>query len=169
MERNADSEKLSAWITLLQTHDAVVNALERKLERERGVPLAWHEVLSRLAAAPDGRLRMVDLVGLVMLSKSGVTRLIDRMEEAGLVTRDACPTDRRVTYAVITAKGRKTLQRTTPVFIEGVQEYFASHLSDADARGLRAALRKVLEGNGRWEEHRCSAPSIEASPAAASA
>ncbi|HEY3208651.1 MAG TPA: MarR family transcriptional regulator [Actinomycetota bacterium] len=168
MGRNTDSEKLSAWITLLQAHAAVVDALERKLEREGGIPLAWHEVLSRLAAEPEGRLRMLDLAGLVMLSKSGVTRLIDRMEGAGLVTRGACPTDRRVTYAIITAKGRETLQRATPAFLQGVEEYFSSHLSDSDVDDLRAALRKVLEGNGRWEEHRCSAPSLEmAEPASA--
>jgi DNA-binding MarR family transcriptional regulator len=161
MERLEDSDRLSAWITLLQTHAAVVDALERKLERERGVPLAWYEVLSRLVVAPDGRLRMLDLAGLIMLSKSGVTRLVDRMEEAGMVTRAACASDRRVTYAVITAKGRETFERTMPVFIQGVDEYFSSHLSDADVLEIRASLRKVLEGNGLWEEGRCSAPAVE--------
>ena len=161
MERLEDSDRLSAWITLLQTHAAVVDALERKLERERGIPLAWHEVLSRLIAAPEGRLRMLDLAGLIMLSKSGVTRLIDRMEEAGMVTREACASDRRVTYAMITAKGRGTFERTMPVFLEGVEEYFSSHLSDTDVREIRASLRKVLEGNGLWEEGRCSAPTVE--------
>jgi DNA-binding MarR family transcriptional regulator len=161
MDRLEDSDRLSAWITLLQTHAAVVVALERKLERERGVPLAWHEVLSRLVAAPDGRLRMLDLAGLVMLSKSGVTRLVDRMEEAGMVTREACASDRRVTYAAITAKGRGTFERTMPVFVQGVEEYFSGHLSDADVRELRSSLRKILEGNGLWEEGRCSAPSVE--------
>jgi DNA-binding MarR family transcriptional regulator len=161
MDKLEDSDRLSAWITLLRAYAAVVDALERKLERERGVPLAWHEVLSRLVAAPEGRLRMLDLAGLILLSKSGVTRLIDRMEEAGLVTREACASDRRVTYAMITAKGRGTFERTMPLFLEGVEEYFSSHLSGADIRELRSSLRKVLEGNGLWEEGRCSAPAVE--------
>lgn len=169
MGRTADSDSLSAFVTLLQAHAAVVDALERKLEDEGGIPLAWHEVLTRLIAVPEGKLRMLDLAGLVMLSKSGVTRLIDRMTEAGLVTRGACPSDRRVTYAIITAKGRQTFERTMPVFVEGVEEYFSRHLSDADVGALRSTLRKVLEGNGRWEEGRCSAPSLDRVPQEASA
>jgi DNA-binding MarR family transcriptional regulator len=161
MKSDADPDRFNAWFTLLQAHSAVVESLEHKLESEAGVPLAWHEVLSRLVAAPEGRLRMLDLAGLIMLSKSGVTRLIDRMEEAGLVTRGACASDRRVTYAIVTPGGRATLERIRPVFTQGVDEYFSRHLSDADARNLRSALRKVLQGNGRWEKDRCSAPVSE--------
>ena len=158
---DADLDRFNAWFTLLQAHSAVVESLEHKLESEAGVPLAWHEVLSRLVVAPEGRLRMLDLAGLIMLSKSGVTRLVDRMEGAGLVTRGSCATDRRVTYAIITPKGRATFERLRPVFSRGVDEYFSRHLSDADTRHLRSALRKVLQGNGRWEKDRCSAPASE--------
>jgi DNA-binding MarR family transcriptional regulator len=161
MDSDGERDRLSAWFALLQTHAAVVDALERKLAHEQGVPLAWHEVLARLAAASEGRLRMLDLAGLILLSKSGVTRLIDRMVEAGLVTREACASDRRVTYAEITEEGRATFQRSQPTFIQGVEEYFASHLSEEELAQLRATLRKVLEGNGVWEEDRCSAPSVE--------
>jgi DNA-binding MarR family transcriptional regulator len=168
MKGEADLDRFNAWFTLLQAHSAVVESLEHKLEVEAGVPLAWHEVLSRLVATPQGRLRMLDLAGLIMLSKSGVTRLIDRMEDAGLVTRGSCDTDRRVTYAIITAKGRATLERLRPVFAQGVDEYFSRHLSGADARNLRSALRKVLEGNGRWEKDRCSAPVSEPTRAVSS-
>jgi DNA-binding MarR family transcriptional regulator len=159
---NGKSESLGAWLNLVQAHAAVVESLEAKLERESGIHVAWHEVLVRLAAAEEGRLRMFDLAQLLLLSKSGATRLIDRMQAAGLVDRGGCESDRRVTYAMITPKGRETLAAVTPVFLEGVREYFSRHLTDRDVASLRASLRKLLEGNGQWTEHRCSPPELEA-------
>lgn len=157
------SEELSAWLNLIQSYEAVAAGLETTLERAKGLSLAEHEVLVRLAEAPDGRLRMLDLTNLVLLSKSGVTRLVDRMQGEGLVERQSCPTDRRVVYATITAKGRLVLEEMTPAFLAGIERHFARHLSDADVRSLRKVLRKLLVGNGRWEESRCGMAPIPAS------
>jgi DNA-binding MarR family transcriptional regulator len=162
------TEALSAWLNLIQTHQAVATGLEDTLHRASGLSLAEHEVLVRLAEAPDGRLRMLDLAGLVLLSKSGMTRLIDRMEREGLVERQSCQTDRRVVYAAVSAKGRRILDETTPLFLAGIEEHFARHLSDADVRALREILRKLLAGNGQWEEARCGTASALA-PASPSA
>lgn len=150
------TEDLNAWLNLIQAHEAISAGLEEALERATGLSLAEHEVLVRLTDDPEGRLRMLDLSGLVLLSKSGMTRLIDRMADAGLVERQACPTDRRVVYAAITPKGRRLLGETTPVFLSGVQDHFSKHLSEADVKALRRILRKLLMGNGQWEESRCS-------------
>jgi DNA-binding MarR family transcriptional regulator len=161
MEKQA--EDLSAWLNLIQTHEAVASGLEDTLRRANGLSLAEHEVLVRLVEAPEGRLRMLDLTGLVLLSKSGMTRLIDRMERQGLVERQSCDTDRRVVYAAISRKGRRVLQDTTPVFLAGIEEHFSRHLSDADVRALRKILRKLLVGNGQWEESRCGMAAASAS------
>src|SRR5438105_5022694 len=93
---------LASWLALLQAHSVVVEAVEREMQRDVGLPLAWFDVLIQLANAPDGRLRMQDLARSVLLSKSGLTRLVDRLVDAGLVGRAACEGDRRVTYAVLT-------------------------------------------------------------------
>jgi DNA-binding MarR family transcriptional regulator len=156
------TEELSAWLNLIQTHEAVAAGLEETLKGANGLSLAEHEVLVRLAEAPDGRLRMLDLSGLVLLSKSGMTRLVDRMEGEGLVQRQSCDTDRRVVYAAITRKGRRILEDTTPVFLAGVEERFSRHLSDADVRALRKILRKLLVGNGQWDESRCAMTAVSA-------
>jgi DNA-binding MarR family transcriptional regulator len=160
------TEELSAWLNLIQTHEAVAAGLEDTLKRANGLSLAEHEVLVRLAEAPEGRLRMLDLTGLVLLSKSGVTRLIDRMEHEGLVERQSCETDRRVVYAAISPTGRRILDDTTPAFLAGIEEHFSRHLSDADVRALRRILRKLLAGNGQWEEARCGMVPASASASA---
>ena len=162
-----DQERMAAWMTLLQAHAAVVTALSDKLETERGLPLSWHEVLVHLAAAPDGKLRMQDLARSVLLSKSGVTRLVDRMGEAGLVERTACASDRRVIYAAITDQGRSELIAALPVFMEGFEEHFARFLSDGDAKALRSSLRKVLAGHGQEQAPTCPSAYLEGVPAGA--
>jgi DNA-binding MarR family transcriptional regulator len=139
---------MEAWMSLLQAHAAVLEGLESRLVQDAGLPLSWHEVLVRLADAPEGKMRMQDLARSILLSKSGVTRLVDRMLDAGMVKRTACTADRRVTYAQITGKGRAVLDRALPVFVRGFDEHFARHLSEAETRTLRAALEKVLVGNG---------------------
>lgn len=158
MDERGELEGLAAWMTFLQTHALVVEVLGRELETERGLPLGWFEVLMFLANAPEGKMRMQDLAGSVLLSKSGVTRLVDRIEEAGLVERAACEDDRRVTYAAITPVGRRTLREAAPVHLRGVDSHFGRHLTATELRTLRAILRKVLEGNGRLERDCPSQP-----------
>ena len=144
-KRNPQSgEGLAAWLTLLQAQSVVVDALEGELD----MPLAWFEVLIQLTSAPEGRLKMQELAHSVLLSKSGVTRLVDRMVEAGLVTRAACETDRRVVYAAVSPEGRAALRTALPAHDEGLERHFSSVLTAAELGMLRSTLGKILDAAG---------------------
>jgi DNA-binding MarR family transcriptional regulator len=134
---------LAAWRSLLEVHATVVELLSRELEDQRELPLGWYDVLLTLDQAPEQRLRMQELAQSVLLSKSGLTRLIDRMEAEGLVRRERCPSDRRGAFAVLTPEGRSTFRRAAPVHLRGIQEHFASHLDDDEAATLYDALARV--------------------------
>lgn len=143
MDNRPDAARMAAWRALLEAHAAVTDLLERELEQERGLPLSIFEVLLELAEAPGGRMRMRKLAQSVLLSKSGLSRLVDRMEEAELVRRERCPSDRRGAYAVLTDEGRAVLRRAAPVHLRGIQEHFARHLADDEVQALIDALGKV--------------------------
>jgi DNA-binding MarR family transcriptional regulator len=140
-------EQLAAWRAFLKAQATVLAALERELEAEKGLPIAYYDVLVQLAEA-DGHLRMSELAERVVLSRSGVTRLVDRMERDGLVERRACPSDRRGTEAVLTGKGRATLEDSWPVHARGVAEHFADHLSPEEVAVLTDALSRMAPVDG---------------------
>lgn len=144
---------LNAWQAFLEAHARVIERLEADLQAERGLPLAWYDVLVQLSEVPGGRLRMTGLAGAVLLSKSGLTRLIDRMNGDGLVERCPDPGDRRGTFVQLTPAGLGRLREAAPVHLRGVQEHFGAHLSDADTRALATALRKVVAGLAGGERH----------------
>ena len=110
----------------------------------RGLPLSWYEVLLWLNQAPDGRMRMGELAGSLLLTPSGVTRLVDRMEADGLVQRQQCPSDRRGWNAVITPAGRARLRSAAPVHMRGIERHFGRHLSDQEADLIADVLGRVL-------------------------
>jgi DNA-binding MarR family transcriptional regulator len=134
---------MAAWRAFLAAHARVTAALERELVAERGLPLAWYDVLFQLSEAPGGRLRMTDLAAAVLLSKSGLTRLVDRLAEAGLVERSANDSDRRGRIVGLTAVGAARLKEAAPTHLRGIQQHFASHLTDAEAQSLATALTRV--------------------------
>lgn len=140
--------QLAAWRAFLRAHATVVDRLDRELQQEQDLPLAWYEVLLHLAEAPDGRLRLSELAAVVLLSRSGITRLVDRLVAAGLVERQACRTDRRGSFAVLTTEGRARLRRAAPVHLRGIQEHFTAHLDDEELDAIRSGLEKVT-GAGR--------------------
>jgi DNA-binding MarR family transcriptional regulator len=140
---------LEIWQAFLQAHAAVVSALEDQLQAEYGLPVTSFEVLLRLAEAPGSSLRMQDLTEGLVLSKSGVTRLVDRLERAGLVERRSCPSDRRGTFAVLTEEGRRTLRRVRPTAVRFVESNFWCHVDEADAAAFAGVLRRLLEAHGR--------------------
>jgi DNA-binding MarR family transcriptional regulator len=140
-----DAGRLEAWRLFLQAHARLVDVLEDDLE-PFGLPLPAYEVLVRLANAPDRRLRMRDLAASVLLSRSGITRLVDRMEAAGWVGRERCPGDRRGLYAVLTSDGLSALRRAGPTHRRGVVEHFASRVTDDELPAVTAALRRIVEG-----------------------
>lgn len=154
-------EGLAAWLALLQTHALVTERLSGDLEAAQGLPLGWFEVLVFLADRPDGRLKMQDLASSVLLSKSGVTRLVDRMTGAGLVRRAADEDDRRVIYAQITAAGRSALKAAVPVHAQALDNRFLTTLTESELRQLRGLLNKVLAANDE-EERTCPSAGLPA-------
>jgi DNA-binding MarR family transcriptional regulator len=144
MPPRPDPAQLAAWRLLLEAHATVTELLEHELVAERGLPLSRYDVLLNLAEAPEGRLRMQELSASVLLSKSGLSRLVDRMVEAGLVRRERCEDDRRGWFAVLTDQGRSALRRAAPVHLRGIQEHFTRHLTPEEVHTLTAALARVV-------------------------
>ena len=137
---NLHEQRLDAFVLLVTANAKLTRTLSRELEEECGIPLTWFEVLIRLAQAPDGHLRLTDLAGSLMLSSSGTTRLVDRIEAAGLIRRVACPGDRRVVHATLTEEGEELLARARPVHRRGIERHFAG-LPARQLDGLVHALR----------------------------
>lgn len=149
MEARSDTtpaldEKALAWRAFLQSHSALLAVLEKELEAEAGMPLSQYEVLLYLHNSPDGGMRMNDLARSVLLSKSGVTRLVDRLEASGLVQRAESESDRRVTFARITPAGTQALRDAAPVHMRGVNEHFSRYLTDEEAQVLSGALLRIF-------------------------
>ena len=138
---------MGAWEALIRTVGSLLKTFERELQEAVGLPLPWYDVLIQLNAAPEGRLRMQALADSVVLSRSGLTRLIDRMEKAGLVCREPSREDRRGYYAILTEEGRQAFLRAKPVHESGIDEHFTRHLDDSDAEALLKALMKVRRAN----------------------
>lgn len=117
--------------------------LGRELEEERGIPLSWYEVMLLLHNAPDGRIRITDLAHSLVLSKSGLSQLVSRMQAEGLLCREAYAEDRRGVFAALTDRGRRVFRRAAVIHLRGIEEHFGSHLTIEDARTLQAILAKV--------------------------
>lgn len=140
------ADRLAAWRAFLEAHARVTEVLARELRDEVQLPLAWYDVLVHLQEAEDHRLRMQELAEAVLLSKSGLTRLVDRMESEGLVRRAACTDDRRGTFAELTTEGFELLRSTAPTHLRGVDAHFTSLLDDDEVAVVTAALRRIAEG-----------------------
>lgn len=139
--------QLAAWRAFLEAYAVTLEVLERELRAGEDLPLTWYDVLVQLAESPEGRLRMQELADAVLLSKSGVTRLVDRMERAGLVERTRCTNDRRGTFATLTVHGRSRLRAAAPTHLDGVHAHFAAHLDDDEAASLLRLLTRITEAN----------------------
>ncbi len=124
----------------------MTKALDAELLREHGLPLSSYEVLLFLADAAGGSMRMSELAQSVLLSRSGLTRLVDRMERDGLLRRERCADDARGYNAVITDDGCELFGRARATHLEGVRERFLRHLSDEDLQALGALWDKVQPG-----------------------
>jgi DNA-binding MarR family transcriptional regulator len=141
-----DRRELAAWHGFLRVHSGLVRQLNAELEAAHGLPLAHYEVLFHLERAPEARLKMSELAQSVLLSQSGVTRLVDRLVSSGLVVREACAADRRVMYARLTDEGREAFCEARPTVIEGVRERFLGHFDDAELDALGDAWERVSPG-----------------------
>jgi DNA-binding MarR family transcriptional regulator len=144
--KQLNDRELAAWRGFLRVHASLVRDLDRELEEAHGLPLTHYEVLLHLANAPDNRLRMSDLASSILLSQSGVTRLVDRLERAGHVVRKPCPEDRRVLWAQLTDAGRTRLSEARPTHLAGVRARFLAHFDDSELDDLAAAWERVHPG-----------------------
>jgi DNA-binding MarR family transcriptional regulator len=138
-------QHLAAWRNFLKVHATVIDRIDHGLVAAERLPLLAYDVLIELYGAPDRRLRMHELAERVVLSRSGLTRLVDRLEAEGLLIRDRCGTDRRGAYAVITEQGIAALRRTWPIYARGIAEYFAQWLTLEEAAVLEAAFGRILQ------------------------
>ena len=133
-----------AWAVFLTAHAVLVDAVEERLGKAGLPPFSWYDLLWALERADDGRRRMHELADLVVVSRSNLTRLVDRLEKARLVRRMPSEDDRRGAYAEITAEGRKLRRKMWPVYAAAIDERFGAHLTQAEADTVGRALQKVL-------------------------
>lgn len=145
--RELTPAELGAWRGLLRVHAALFKALDAELEAAHGVPLSSYEVLIFLQSAPDRRMRMADLADHVLLSRSGMTRLVDRLERAGLLAREQCSADARGCFAALTAAGEAFLAEARPTHLAGIRERFLCHFSEAELLAMAAAWERVQPGS----------------------
>lgn len=124
--------ELHAWRSFLRAHARLIRVLETELVAEHPITLGAYDVLVQLAESPERRLRMAELADAVLLSRSGVTRLVDRLEVAGMVTRERFDGDGRGVVAVITTKGIDTLRHAARTHLSGVVRHFVGHLDAAE-------------------------------------
>ena len=128
---------------MLRAHAELTKELDAELAREHNLPLSSYEVLLYLADAPDGRMRMAELAESVLLSRSGLTRLVDRLEREGLLKRERCESDARGYFAQITPQGRRLFDRARRTHLEGVRARFLSRFSRDELRAMGALWQKL--------------------------
>jgi DNA-binding MarR family transcriptional regulator len=134
-----------AWGSLTRTHAAIVQRLQEALAAADFPPLPWYEVLATVAEAPEQRLKMGELAEAMVITRGGLTKLVDRLVKAGLLERAFCETDRRVSYATLTPAGVELLAAMRPVVVEELRTAFAAKLTVAQANDLREALDRVRD------------------------
>lgn len=146
MAPKLDESRNAAWRLFLTTHAKLITLIEQELAQAGLPPLAWYDVLLALSESPEHRLRMHELAETMVLDRSNLTRLVDRLEAKGLVCRKSCPTDRRGAFAAITEQGLAMRQQMWPVYEQVIAKYFACHLSDTEVEVLSKALKRMLAG-----------------------
>jgi DNA-binding MarR family transcriptional regulator len=140
-----DREQLAAWRSFLRAHATVTRALETELVAEQRLSLAAYDVLVQLAEAPGRKLRMTELADAVLLSRSGVTRLVDRLERVGLVRRSRVADDGRGVAAELTDTGLARLRTAARTHLAGVVRHFVDPLEPADLAALERIGRRLAE------------------------
>lgn len=142
------TQELRAWRGLLRVHAALAKALDAELEAAHGLQLSSYEVLMYLADADGERMRMCDLASSILLSRSGLTRLVDRLAREGLLERVACDADARGAFAKLTPAGREKLREARATHLAGVRAMFLDRFTPEELDQMGAAWDRVLEGIG---------------------
>jgi DNA-binding MarR family transcriptional regulator len=148
---------LATWIAFLRTHAAIKRQLNADLLEGHGLTLSDYEVLLQLSHAEGGVMRRVDLADSVLLTASGITRLLDGLERAGLVEKASCPSDARVSYAKLTEVGARTLAEAAETHLAGVDELFTGRYSEEELASFGELLAR-LPTTGRDDDDACCAP-----------
>lgn len=135
-----------AWRELVETHGELFGRLADELLDEVGMPVSWYDVLLHLSDVEGGRRRMTDLARAVVISKSGLTTLVDRLAETGLVRREVPPEDRRAVDVVMTDAGRERFRAARHAHRRGIERHFCAKISDDEARTLLDILGRIRPG-----------------------
>ncbi len=145
--RPSATRRISA--ALLTAHAELTERIDRALQEGGAIPLHWYDALLGLSEAPEPRLRLSELARAAMLSRSGLSRLVDRLEEAGLLRREACGDDARGAHAVLTAAGLTALRRAWRIYGPEIHRLFGQHVSASDAEVIASALQRVRQASAR--------------------
>src|SRR5580693_3140808 len=147
-EESLSEGEVRAWRGLLRAHACLAKRLDAELEQAHGLPMTSYEVLHRLEEASGGRMRMCELAEDAQLSRSGLTRLVDRLERDGLLERCSCEHDARGSYACLTNTGRERLQEARGTHLALVREHFLSHFSEAELGTLADMWERIAPCSG---------------------
>jgi DNA-binding MarR family transcriptional regulator len=137
------SSRIEAWVSFIRAHSAITRQLNADLLNVHGLTLNDYEVLVLLSRAEDHRMRRVDLAQTVVLTASGITRLLDGLERAGYVEKDTCETDARVSYAKLTSTGHAKLRAAADTHLRGVEELFIGRFSEPELEALAGLLGRL--------------------------
>ncbi len=141
--KGPSEETTSAWARLVRVQQSLLGAVERDLKKARFPPLVWYDALLELSRHPNGHMRPVELEKQMLIPQYGMSRLIDRMAEAGFVQRMVCPVDGRGQYVGITASGRALQKKMWSVYAAAIEQHVSAKLSDAEAKTLGSLLGKL--------------------------
>ena len=137
------TRRLDSWVAFLRSHSAITRELSAQLQREHGLTLNDYEVLLHLSHAERGRMRRVDLAEQVLLTASGITRLLDGLERSGFVCKETCDSDARVSYAKLTPEGQAKLRAAADTHLRGIDELFLARYSGSELATLAELLNRL--------------------------
>ncbi|WP_375482324.1 MarR family winged helix-turn-helix transcriptional regulator [uncultured Jatrophihabitans sp.] len=137
--------RIGIWRQFLLAHASLMRTLEEELQETCSMPLAWYDVLLQLVEAPEYRLRMAELADRLLMSRSGLTRMVDRLQAEGWVRREPSADDARGMYAVLTRPGFEALRRAAPVHLAGIRDHFLIHFSDDELRQLGTLMDRAVD------------------------
>lgn len=142
-QTSAPQQQLETWITFIRSHSAITRELSAQLQREHGLTLNDYEVLLVLSHSEDGMMRRVDLAETILLTASGITRLLEGLERSGFVCKQTCDSDARVSYAKLTEDGRQKLSDASLTHLRGIDELFLGRYSGSELATLAELLSRL--------------------------
>lgn len=143
MTQTAPKQQLESWISFIRSHSAITRELSAQLQREHGLTLNDYEVLLVLSHAEGGKMRRVDLAETILLTASGITRLLEGLERVRYVCKETCPSDARVSYAKLTDDGRQKLSEAAVTHLRGIDELFLGRYSGSELATLAELLSRL--------------------------